>query len=80
VPVTEGEFSQNPTGQTTVPYDQVYQDYSDAANRALESDYIPLGLRDVVRDYFSALEGLLLRIGARTGEWKRSIVASSKLQ
>ncbi|MBZ0279860.1 MAG: hypothetical protein K8L97_03910 [Anaerolineae bacterium] len=55
-PVQEGEFSQNPTGNTSVPYNQVFSDYSDAANRALESDYIPLGLRDVVRDYFSSLE------------------------
>ncbi len=55
-PVQEGEFSQNPDGNVTVPYDQVFSDYSDAANSALESDYIPLGLRDVVRDYFSSLE------------------------
>jgi hypothetical protein len=55
-PVKEGEFSQNPDGNVSVPYDQVFSDYSNAANRALESDYIPLGLRDVVRDYFSSLE------------------------
>lgn len=55
-PVQEGEFSQNPSGNASVPYNQVFSDYSDAANRALESDYIPLGLRDVVRDYFSSLE------------------------
>jgi hypothetical protein len=40
----------------TVPYNQVFSDYSNAANQALERDYIPLGLRDVVRDYFSSLE------------------------
>jgi hypothetical protein len=56
VPVQEGEFAQNPTGDVTVPYNQVFSDYRDAANRALESDYIPLGMRDVVRDYFSSLE------------------------
>lgn len=56
VPVQEGEFSQNPTGQSLVPYNQVFSDYSNAANRALNQDYIPLGLRDVVRDYFSSLE------------------------
>lgn len=55
-PIQEGEFSQNASGNTSVPYNQVFSDYSDAANRALESDYIPLGLRDVVRDYFSSLE------------------------
>ena len=55
-PVQQGEFAQNPAGSASVPYNQVYNDYSDAANRALESDYIPLGMRDVVRDYFSSLE------------------------
>jgi hypothetical protein len=39
-----------------VPYNEVFSDYSEAANRALDQDYIPLGLRDVVRDYFSSLE------------------------
>ncbi len=56
VPSVEGEFAENPTGNASVPYNQVFSDYSNAANRALESDYIPLGLRDVVRDYFSSLE------------------------
>lgn len=56
VPATEGEFSQNPNGQSLVPYNQVYGQYRTEANRALESDYIPLGLRDVVRDYFTSLE------------------------
>lgn len=55
-PVVEGDFNENPEGDATVPYDQVFSQYSDAANRALESDYVPLGLRDVVRDYFTALE------------------------
>jgi hypothetical protein len=55
-PVQQGDFSQNPNGNVNVPYDQVFSDYSNAANRALESDYIPLGLRDVVHDYFSSLE------------------------
>lgn len=56
MPVQEGEFTQNPTGQSSVPYNQVFGDYADAANRALESDYVPLGLRDLVRDYFTGLE------------------------
>lgn len=55
-PVVEGEFAQNPAGESVVPYNEVYADYANAANRALESDYIPLGLRDVVRDYFTSLE------------------------
>ena len=56
VPVTEGEFAENPAGESLVPYNQVFSDYSNAANRALESDYIPLGLRDVVHDYFTSIE------------------------
>ena len=56
VPLMEGEFADNPTGQSLVPYNQVFSDYSNAANRALESDYIPLGLRDVVHDYFTSIE------------------------
>jgi hypothetical protein len=56
LPASEGEFSQNPAGQSLVPYSQVYSQYLNSANRALESDYIPLGLRDVVRDYFTSLE------------------------
>ena len=55
-PIQEGDFAQNPNGQVTVPYNQVFSDYADAANRALDSDYVPLGLRDVVRDYFTSLE------------------------
>lgn len=54
--LTEGEFDDNPTGESRVTYDTVFNDYQDAANRALESDYVPLGLRDVVRDYFTSLE------------------------
>ncbi|MCC6801445.1 MAG: hypothetical protein IT319_01075 [Anaerolineae bacterium] len=55
-PVQEGDFSENPTGQVTIPYNQVFSDYANSANEALESDYVPLGLRDVVRDYFTSLE------------------------
>jgi len=55
-PVVEGEFAQNPAGESVVPYNEVFADYANAASRALESDYIPLGLRDVVRDYFTSLE------------------------
>ncbi|MDX2162481.1 MAG: hypothetical protein SF162_14235 [bacterium] len=56
VPSVEGNFAENPTGAVTVPYDQVFSDYADAANQALTQNYVPLGLRDVVRNYFSSLE------------------------
>jgi hypothetical protein len=39
-----------------VPYEQVFGDYRDAANEALSSESIPLGLKGLVRDYFSSLE------------------------
>lgn len=55
-PLVEGDFAPNPAGEALVPWNEIYGDYRDAASRALESDYIPLGLRDVVHDYFSALE------------------------
>ncbi len=54
--VAEGEFDDNPVGESRVSYDTVFGEYQNAANRALESDYVPLGLRDVVREYFTSLE------------------------
>src|SRR5690606_20389890 len=54
-PVIEDNFTENPTGNTTVPYNQVFSSYRNAANQALDSGYIPLGLRDIVRDYFTSL-------------------------
>lgn len=39
-----------------VPYNQVFGDYRDAAYEALSDDYIPLGMKGYVRDYFSSLE------------------------
>ena len=54
--VEEGEFDDNPIGESRVSYDTVFSEYQNAANRALDSDYVPLGLRDVVREYFTSLE------------------------
>ncbi len=55
-----GLLSENPTdfseADSIVPYNQVYGDYRDAAYEALADDYIPLGMKDYVRDYFSSLE------------------------
>ena len=55
-PFAEGDFDDNPAGESRVSYDTIFSEYESAANRALESDYVPLGLRDVVRDYFTSLE------------------------
>lgn len=55
-PLNQGEFDDNPLGESVVPYNTVFSDYADAASRALESGYIPLGMRDVIRSYFSSLD------------------------
>ncbi len=56
LPIAEGEMVDNPTGEATVPYNEVWGDYSGAVNEALDSGYIPLGMRDIVQGYFSRLE------------------------
>jgi hypothetical protein len=43
-------------GQALVPYDEVYTDYQTQAASALENSYIPQGMKEYVRAYFSALE------------------------
>ncbi len=52
----EGNFADNPDGDTTVPYDEVFSDYEGTANEALDTGYVPLGLRDLVRGYFGRLD------------------------
>lgn len=53
-------LSENPTEfgneGATVPYNQVFGDYRNAASEALADDYIPLGMKGYIRDYFSSLE------------------------
>ncbi len=56
VPSVEGEFAENPTGRSSVPYADVFRDYSSAADRALAQNRVPLALRDLIRDYFASLE------------------------
>ncbi|MBE2223157.1 MAG: hypothetical protein IAF02_16565 [Anaerolineae bacterium] len=41
---------------SVVPYNQVFGDYRNAASEALADDYIPLGMKGYIRDYFSSLE------------------------
>lgn len=52
--------SPNPLPGTTnpalVPYQEVYRQYLDSANRAMDQSYIPAHLKDYVREYFSQLE------------------------
>jgi hypothetical protein len=42
--------------RSRVPYYEVYREYSQSAYEALNDDYIPLGMKGLVRDYFSSLE------------------------
>jgi hypothetical protein len=52
-----GQAPSNSQGQgSVVPYEQVLGDYRNAAFEALAGGNIPLGLQDIIRDYFSALE------------------------
>lgn len=55
-PTGEGEGGPHEEGQALVPYDQVYTDYQAQAASALENSYIPRGMKDYVRAYFSSLE------------------------
>ena len=57
LPIGEAPLDPNqPPGPAQVPYNQVYGQYADAAGEALEDTYIPLGMKEVVRNYFGALE------------------------
>lgn len=52
----EGDFVENPSGTSNVPYDQVWADYADSVNEAMRNGAVPLGLRDLIRQYFSRLD------------------------
>jgi hypothetical protein len=39
-----------------VPYTDVFQDFYDFAITSLDRSYVPLGVKDYVRDYFSSLD------------------------
>jgi hypothetical protein len=56
VPVDSAPLPAPEGGRAGVPYREVYADYADEASAALEGSYIPLGLKQYVRDYFSSLE------------------------
>ena len=39
-----------------VPYQDVYSDFYQYANTTLDRSYVPLSVKDYVRDYFSSLD------------------------
>jgi len=56
VPAGEAPLPALEGGRASVPYREVYADYAAQAGAALEGSYIPLGMKQYVRDYFSSLE------------------------
>ena len=46
---------QGTTNQSFVPYTDVYQDFNDFAITSLDRTYVPVDVKDYVRDYFSSL-------------------------
>jgi len=56
VPVDDAPLPIPQGGQANVPYREVYADYAAQAGAALEGSYVPLGMKQYVRDYFSSLE------------------------
>ena len=58
----DGQSQQgNTTGQgvnngTATPYEEVFGDFHDYAQTSLERNYVPLSVKDFVRDYFSSLD------------------------
>ncbi|MCI0710630.1 MAG: hypothetical protein L0154_10765 [Chloroflexi bacterium] len=55
-PLNEADFNEDFQGESQVPYDEVFRRYEQSVRDALESDYIPIGVRDIIRSYFSSLE------------------------
>ena len=55
-PTGETEGAPPEGGQALVPYDEVYTDYQAQAASALENSYIPRGMKEYVRAYFSSLD------------------------
>jgi hypothetical protein len=55
-PTGEVDGGPHDEGEALVPYDQVYADYEAQAASALENSYIPRGMKDYIRSYFSSLE------------------------
>jgi hypothetical protein len=60
-PFDPNETFENPSldspygNEAQVGYKQVYAEYQQRATQTLENTYIPAGLKDIVKDYFSAL-------------------------
>lgn len=52
----ENPYASDPEfNEAQVGYKEVYQQYQERATQSLQSTYIPAGLKDLVKDYFSSL-------------------------
>ncbi|MFQ5615450.1 MAG: hypothetical protein ACE5GO_03205 [Anaerolineales bacterium] len=54
--IGEGDTAPGDPSPSTVPYQDVFPAYEQAASEAIESGEVPPGYRNLVRDYFSSLE------------------------
>jgi hypothetical protein len=46
---------QGTNNEAIVPYTEVFRDFQEYALQALDRSYVPLDVKDYVRDYFSSL-------------------------
>lgn len=53
--IAEGSPTDAPDGEARVDYRDVLPTYQQRATKAMQDRYIPLGMKDLVRDYFSSL-------------------------
>ncbi len=56
LPVGDARLPAPEGGRASVSYREVYAEYAAQAGAALEGSYIPLGMKQYVRDYFSSLQ------------------------
>ena len=50
------QSGQGTNNDTLTPYQQVYADFQRYALTSLDRGYVPLSVKDFVRDYFSSLD------------------------
>ncbi len=51
----DSSLSDPTRNESSVPYTQVYANYQQKATKAMESSYVPLNMKELVKDYFSSL-------------------------
>jgi hypothetical protein len=50
------QVGQGTNNGALTPYQQVYADFAQYAQTSLERGYVPISIKDYVRDYFSSLD------------------------